>query len=83
VIKENGAAPRITVLKSAVRGTGENTFVWLVRNEHAAKVPIRVGEDFGEIVQVLNGLNGGEAVIVAGSDTVFGGMRVQAKTSEK
>jgi len=81
-VKENGAAPRITVPKSAVRGTGDHTFVWLVRNEHAAKVPIRVGEDFGETVQVLNGLDGGEAVIVAGSDTVFEGMRVQAKASE-
>ena len=81
--KKNGAAPRITMPKSAVRGTGEDTFVWLVRNEHAAKVPIRIGEDFGETVQVLNGLNGGEAVIVAGSDTVVEGMRVQAQTSEK
>lgn len=80
-VKKNGAAPRITVPKSAMRGTGENSFVWLVRNEHAAKVPVRIGEDFGETVQVLNGLDGGEAVIVAGADTVFEGMRVQAKAA--
>ncbi len=82
-VKENGAAPRITVPKSAVRGAGDHTFVWLVRNEHAAKVPVRVGEDFGETVQVLNGLDGGEAVIVAGSDTVAEGMRVQATASAR
>lgn len=81
--KENGAVPRITIPKSAVRGAGENTFVWLVRNEYAAKVPIRVGEDFGETIQVLNGLDGGEAVIVSGSDTISEGMRVQAQASEK
>ncbi|NOT58499.1 MAG: efflux RND transporter periplasmic adaptor subunit [Deltaproteobacteria bacterium] len=84
-VKENGAdaAPRITVPKSAVRGTGDSTFVWLVRHEHAAKVPVRVGEDFGENVQVLNGLDGGEAVIAVGAETISEGMRVQAKASDK
>ena len=82
-VKEKGAAARITVPKLAVRGTGDTTFVWLVRNEHAAKVSVRIGEDFGETVQVLTGLDGGEAVIVAGTDTVSEGMRVQAKASEQ
>jgi RND family efflux transporter MFP subunit len=81
--KGNGAAPRVTVPKSAVRGTGDATFVWLVRGEQAVKVPVRTGEDFGETIQVLKGLDGGEAVIVAGSDHVVEGMQVQAKTTEK
>ncbi|MSQ47672.1 MAG: efflux RND transporter periplasmic adaptor subunit [Deltaproteobacteria bacterium] len=81
-VKENGATPRITVPKSTVRGTGDTTFVWLVRNERAAKVPVRIGEDFGETVRVLNGLEGGEAVIVEGSDTVAEGLRVRTKTLE-
>ncbi len=80
-VKENGATPRITVPKSAVRGTGDSAFVWLVRHEHAAKVPVRIGEDFGETVQVLNGLDSGEAVIVAGADTVSEGMRVRTQAS--
>jgi hypothetical protein len=54
------------------------TFAWLVRQEQATKVPVRIGEDFGEAVQALNGLEGGEAVIVMGADTVIEGMRVQA-----
>jgi RND family efflux transporter MFP subunit len=81
--KGNDAAPRITVPKSAVHGVGENTFLWLVRNEQAAKVPIRVGEDFGETVDVLSGLDGGEALIVTGPDNMVEGMRVRAKATEK
>jgi hypothetical protein len=71
------------VPKSAVHGAGENTFIWLVRNEQVAKVPVRVGEDFGETVYVLSGLDGGEALIVTGPDNMVEGLRVQAKVSKK
>lgn len=75
--KNNGATPRITVPKVAVRGSGEQVFVWTVRNEHATRVPVRVGEDFGDTLQIVSGLDGGEAVVLSGPEDLHEGMLLQ------
>lgn len=71
------SAPRIVVPRIAIRGEGESVFVWLVKSGKAQRAPIRVGEDFGESVQVLTGLDGGEALIVAGPDNLAEGLSVE------
>jgi len=74
---KDGAAPRVLVPKTTLRGEGENTFIWTVQSEQARRVPVRVGEDFGDSVQITGGLDGGEALIVSGPENLREGMRVQ------
>lgn len=78
--KTNGA-PHIIAPRSAVRGAGEQTFVWTVRNGQAYRISIQVGEDFGDSVQVTSGLEGGEALILAGPDSLQDGMSVEVLSS--
>lgn len=70
-------ASRIVIPRPALRGEGDHAFVWTVKNGKAQQVTIRVGEDFGESVQILDGLDGGEALIVAGPDNLAEGLPVE------
>ncbi len=74
---KDGAVPRVLVPKTTLRGEGENTFIWTVQSEQVRRVPVRVGEDFGDSVQITGGLDGGEALIVSGPENLREGMRVQ------
>ncbi|MBM4254747.1 MAG: efflux RND transporter periplasmic adaptor subunit [Deltaproteobacteria bacterium] len=80
-MKNNGSAPRVVIPKNAIRGSGEQTFVWLVRNQQIVKVSVRVGEAFGDTLQIQNGLDGGEALVLSGPGDLRDGMPV--KVTEK
>jgi len=66
----------VLVHKAALRGEGESTFVWTVRNGQVGRSPVRVGEDFGDTVQITSGLDGGEALIISGPENLHDGMQV-------
>ncbi len=74
--RHDRAAPRVLVPKAALRGEGESTFVWTVRNGQVGRSPVRVGEDFGDTVQITSGLDGGEALIISGPENLHDGMQV-------
>jgi RND family efflux transporter MFP subunit len=74
---KDGAVPRVVAPKTAVRGEGQNTFVWSVQGEQVRQISVQTGEDFGDAVQITNGLDGGEALIVSGPDNLHEGMRVK------
>ena len=76
-VKSNGGAPRVVAPKTAIRGSGEQSFVWVVRDKHVVRVPVRVGEDFGDTLQILNGLDGGEALVLSGPEDLHEGMPVR------
>jgi len=71
-----GEAPRVLAPKGALREEGGKTFVWTVRNEQAWRVPVQVGEDLGDSVQILTGLEGGETLILSGLENPHEGIRV-------
>lgn len=71
-----GEAPRVLAPKGALREEGGKTFVWTVRDEQAWRVPVQVGEDLGDSVQILNGLEGGETLILSGLENPQEGIRV-------
>jgi len=75
-VKNTDGTPRIVAPKSAIHGSGEQTFVWVVRDKHVVNVPVRVGEDFGDTLRILSGLDGGEALILAGAEDLREGMQV-------
>jgi hypothetical protein len=44
--------------------SGSGTFVWAVAGGRARRVALTVGKDFGDPIQVTDGLAGGELLIV-------------------
>ncbi len=57
--------PRTMVNRSALTGLGNDRSVFLVRGEKAVKAHIRTGEEFGDMVEVLDGLKPGDLVVVS------------------
>jgi RND family efflux transporter MFP subunit len=57
-------SPLVVVPKKAVVGEGRETTVWVIREDHAAKVPVILGKEFQDGFEVKQGLEGGEMVIV-------------------
>jgi HlyD family secretion protein len=56
--------PLVLVPKKAVIGSGATAAVWVVRDGIATKVPIALGREFQDGIEVKHGLDGGEMVIV-------------------
>ena len=54
----------VLVPRAAVRGEGDARFVWTVADGRARRIPVAVGRDFGDELQITKGLDGGEAVVV-------------------
>jgi multidrug efflux pump subunit AcrA (membrane-fusion protein) len=57
----------------------EGLRVGVVRNSHVTLLPITVGQDYGDAVEVLSGLSARDAVIVNPSDSLADGAQVQVE----
>lgn len=55
----------------------EGLRVAVVRNRHAAMLPVTLGRDFGTEVEVLSGLNGNEKVVTNPPDSLVDGQEVR------
>jgi multidrug efflux pump subunit AcrA (membrane-fusion protein) len=51
--------------------------VGLVRNGKAELVPVKIGRDYGNTVEIVSGLQPTDAVIVDPSDSLVAGMPVR------
>jgi multidrug efflux pump subunit AcrA (membrane-fusion protein) len=51
--------------------------VGLVRNGQAELVPVKIGRDYGNNVEIVSGLQPTDAVIVDPSDSLVSGMAVR------
>ena len=60
----------------------EGLRVGVVRNGRAALVPITIGRDFGDKVEIIAGLQPTDRVIVNPSDSLTSGTPVQVSTSQ-
>jgi HlyD family secretion protein len=58
------AAPLVLVPKKAVVTESGRSFVWVVRGDRIRRTEISLGRDFQDGVEVLQGLTGGEMVVV-------------------
>ena len=66
----------ILVPRTAVRADDAGAFTWVVLDGRARRTPVQKGRDFGEQVQVTQGLTGDETVIVGSSPTLTDGQAV-------
>lgn len=66
----------ITVPSNTLLFRSEGLRIAVVRNGHVALVPVTVGRDFGEEVELVSGVTGNDSVIVDPSDSIIDGQPV-------
>ncbi len=87
VTVRTGAAPRsIVVPRSAVQfveGSKRGKVLVVSSDKHVTSVDVETGVVTGEQVQVLKGLNGGEAIVIEGGYSLPDGTEVRTAAGEK
>jgi RND family efflux transporter MFP subunit len=73
--------PIIVIPKSTIIRNGRETYVWTVDAGSARRVPIVLGRELENGLEVKSGLIGGETLIVTPPDTLRDGEAVSAKQS--
>lgn len=68
----------VTIPSKALVKNGPRSTVWTVEDGKAREVPIKLGTNVGRRIQILEGLTGGERVIVAGKIGLRAGEAVRA-----
>jgi len=81
IMTQTAAAPMVLVPKKAIVTEGSTSSVWVVRAATAHLVPVVLGHEFQEGVEVRNGLSGGEMVIVVPPATLKEGQAVTPESS--
>jgi HlyD family secretion protein len=81
IMTQTAAAPMVLVPKKAIVTEGVANTVWVVRGDTIHSVPIVVGREFQDGVEVRQGLSGGETVVVVPAPTLKDGQEVTAVAS--
>ena len=76
IMTQKAAATMVLVPKKAIVTEGNANSVWVVRGDAAHSVPIVLGREFQDGVEVRSGLSGGETVIVVPPPTIHEGQAV-------
>ncbi len=76
ILTQTAAAPMVLVPKKAIVTEGSASSVWVVRGDTAHLMPVVIGREFQEGVEVKQGLSGGEMVIVVPPATIKDGQEV-------
>jgi HlyD family secretion protein len=74
---EGMVANRVLVPKAAVVRRDNNAFVYVIKGNRVEQRSIRVGDEAGEFVVVIEGLSGGESVATTGADKLGDGDKVK------
>jgi len=74
-------ASRVSVPKSAIQQRDGKTIVFVFSDGRAVSQSVSVGSEFGDRVEIKQGLAGGESVIVRGTESLTDGARVKVKTT--
>ncbi len=71
------AADAVTVPASAVFSVDGRDAVWVVRDGKAGRAAVTVGVQGSDLVQILNGVQPGDRIVVRGADQVRDGQEVR------
>jgi len=72
-----GRAQTVTVPSNTLLFRSEGLRIGVVRNGTAELVPITIGRDYGDKVEVLSGIGATDQVILNPSDSLIGGTTVR------
>ena len=74
---QGGSKQGILILRGAISGSVQSAAVYTVQQGVARKRPVVAGEMIGENIEILDGLNSGDSIIVAGLINVSDGTKVR------
>ncbi len=69
----------VTIPANTLLFRAEGLRVGVVKNNHVALIPAKIGRDYGDTVEVLSGLQPTDAIIVDPSDSLINGAEVQER----
>jgi hypothetical protein len=61
----------LVVPSSAVLNTAEGTFLFVVNGDHYKRTPVKVGDTFGSLVEITDGIYEGDAVVAEAAQTLW------------
>lgn len=73
----------VTVPSAAVQVSQSGTIVYVIKNDKAELVPVKVSRTLGDISVMESGINAGDTVVVDGHLQLTNGSRVAIRTSKK
>lgn len=73
-------APMITAPKAAIQHRDGRTIVFVLSGDRVQSQAVTLGSEFGERVEIKQGLAGGETVIIRGGDNLADGVQVRVRT---
>jgi RND family efflux transporter MFP subunit len=76
-LRTPGGSHSVTIPSNTLLFRSEGLRVGVVRDGNVQLVPITIGHDFGNAVEVLSGLNTKDAVVLDPSDSLASGTRVE------
>lgn len=76
-LRVNRATDAITVPASAIVNADGRDTVWAVQGGRAERVPVTLGVQGEDVVQVLSGIDAGQRIVVAGADQVKMGQELR------
>src|SRR5712692_6414480 len=79
---KNGDEPRLTVSKSVIHTEGTESYIWIVRDGMAKRATIVRGREIETGVEVTQGVEDGDVVIIAAAVALKDGLRVTADQSK-
>ncbi|HVO65488.1 MAG TPA: efflux RND transporter periplasmic adaptor subunit [Syntrophales bacterium] len=80
-VKQEEMKPRTALDRNAVIDRSSRKVVFLVRGDEVAETSVSVGEQFGEMIEVLSGLKSGDKVVLRPLDKLRNGSKI--KIAEK
>ncbi len=78
-VATKGPEPKTYIPKSAVRGDGANSYVFLVHDNKLERRAVRLGTDRGTDVAVMAGVMPGDSLVVSGPPSLQDGDKVEIK----
>src|SRR5258708_5964561 len=69
----------VTIPANTLLFRADGLRVGVVKNNHVALIPAKIGRDYGDTVEVLSGLQPTDAIIVDPSDSLINGAEVQER----
>ncbi len=79
VINQTEDKPKVLIPQTAVQTTNGKKAVFVIKDNTAQEITVSTGQNFGEYVEIKNGLMNGDVIIIAPSDNIRQGSKVQIK----